>query len=362
MSPPPSHEVVKTNGNGNDMTSAIAVYCGASFGKDIAYEKGAASVGKALARSNRQLIYGGGFSGLMGATAKAALANGGKIIGITPYAMVNFAGGEGSKCTGSECNGSDSLKSRSELLNEEAYSNSNQIENIYVQSMHERKVEMAKRACGFIGLPGGFGTFEEVVEVTTWTQIGIHNKPIVLLNILSFYNPLRLLIKTSIEAGFIGEEYEDIVVFVDGPENRAEHEEFDWGGAALRALDRWTEVLDKWEREGGQAVGESDFLGTRTLPPPCWRAHNPLKMTILAIINQSACKNDTVSSDIPFNVIPLMLLKAEADHGDHDIDAAQPESCSTPGTRLAPEAVPKTDRTAEIPLCSRASDTFQSRL
>jgi len=109
-----------------------------------------------------------------------------------------------------------------------------------VDSMHERKVEMAKRSCGFIGLPGGFGTFEEILEVTTWTQLGIHRKPVVLLNVLSFFDPLRQLIQNGISDGYINPLNANLIVFVDGPLSHAEHETFDWGTAALLAFQSWS--------------------------------------------------------------------------------------------------------------------------
>lgn len=116
--------------------------------------------------------------------------------------------------------------------------------------MHERKVEMASRAGGFIGLPGGYGTFEEVFEVTTWTQLGIHEKrvtslsfllfihcdskscwnlAVVLLNVLGFYGPLRDIIRNGVKAGFIQPSNERLITFVDGPDDLTEHGAFDWG-------------------------------------------------------------------------------------------------------------------------------------
>jgi len=106
--------------------------------------------------------------------------------------------------------------------------------------MHERKLEMAKRVGGFVGLPGGYGTFEEVLEVTTWTQLGIHTRPVVVLNVLSFYNPLRELIRNSVRDGFILPQNEHLIIFVDGPEDPSLHDSFDWGTAAIEALDGWT--------------------------------------------------------------------------------------------------------------------------
>jgi predicted Rossmann-fold nucleotide-binding protein len=123
--------------------------------------------------------------------------------------------------------------------------------------MHERKVEMARRSCGFIGLPGGFGTFEEVFEVTTWTQIGIHSKrmhlvllqrsytvltlttAVVLANVLGFFDPIRALIQNSIKEGFIRPVGSDLIKFVDGPSDHSLHESFDWGKSLLEEIDSW---------------------------------------------------------------------------------------------------------------------------
>jgi len=161
----------------------------------------------------------------MGLVSGAVLEGGGKVTGVLPYAMVR-AGGEG-----------DKIASRPAVaLNETGREN---VENIIVDSMHDRKVEMAKRSQGFFGLPGGFGTFEEVLEVTTWTQIGIHNKPVVLINVLGFWDPLRQLIRNGIDEGFIQPTNEQLIVFVDGPASREEHDSFNWGEASLKAMDEW---------------------------------------------------------------------------------------------------------------------------
>ncbi|THV07995.1 hypothetical protein K435DRAFT_772314 [Dendrothele bispora CBS 962.96] len=240
-------------------TTAIAVYCGSSTGKELAYTIAATSVGAALAKANRRLIYGGGYKGLMGAVSNAVLSSGGKITGVIPSAMV-AAGGEEEK-------GESSIKSIPVNPAQVTLESTDNAEWIITNSMHERKVEMAKRACGFIGLPGGFGTFEEVVEVTTWTQLGIHNKPVVLLNVLSFYEPLRALIKTAVSAGFIQPYNEALIVFVDGPAsfNATEHENFDWGSAALNAIEKWqeeraaqTKPLFDWTKGGqGEALSST---------------------------------------------------------------------------------------------------------
>ncbi|EAU88318.2 hypothetical protein CC1G_05084 [Coprinopsis cinerea okayama7 len=207
-------------------SGAIAVYCASSTGNHRAFASAAISVGKALASANRPLVYGGGSKGIMGIVSGACLDSGGKVTGIVPYAMV-AAGGEGEK-------------TKSSVMVELNEAGREKVETIVVDSMHERKVQMSVRSDGFIALPGGFGTFEELLEVTTWTQIGIHKKPVVLVNVLGFWNPLRELIRSSIGHGFISPQNEDIIVFVDGPEKLEEHETFDWGAAALKAIDGWT--------------------------------------------------------------------------------------------------------------------------
>ncbi|TFK29819.1 hypothetical protein FA15DRAFT_751971 [Coprinopsis marcescibilis] len=209
----------------NTQPGAVAVYCGSSTGTHQEFATAAQSVGKSLAVANRPLVYGGGSKGIMGIVSGACLENGGKVTGIVPYAMVT-AGGEGEK----------TQNNITVHLNEVGREKT---ETIVVASMHERKVEMAKRSEAFVGLPGGFGTFEEVLEVTTWTQLGIHKKPVILVNVLSFWEPLRQLVDSSIAYGFIKPISKEIIVFVDGPANHEEHAGFDWGSAVLRAIEEW---------------------------------------------------------------------------------------------------------------------------
>ncbi|KAF9525284.1 hypothetical protein CPB83DRAFT_897155 [Crepidotus variabilis] len=213
--------------------NAVAVYCGSSFGTSSAFAAAAISLGHALAASERTLVYGGMAKGLMGVVSGAVLEGGGKVIGVTPSAMIK-AGGEAEKVT-SPVKVKISQKGREKI---ETISTSDN-PFIVVESMHERKVEMAKRADGFIGLPGGYGTFEEILEATTWSQLGIHDKPVVLLNVLSFWEPLRMMIKSGINSGFIRPSGEQLITIVDGPEDHQEHESFDWGKAAIEAIDRW---------------------------------------------------------------------------------------------------------------------------
>ncbi|KAJ7038807.1 hypothetical protein C8F04DRAFT_1179476 [Mycena alexandri] len=202
----------------------VAVYCASTLGRQPAYRSAALSLGSAIAKANRSLVYGGGTQGLMGLVASAVLKGGSSVTGIVPFA-ISIAGGEG---VGSAPGVEGALQQSAE-----------RVETIIVNSMNERKTEMAKRVDGFFGLPGGFGTLDEILEVITWTQIGFHTKPIILMNVLSYYEPLRQLIRNGIEEGFIPADNESFVVFVNGPASHSEHKTFDWGAAGLAALASW---------------------------------------------------------------------------------------------------------------------------
>ncbi|KAI0373261.1 hypothetical protein BV20DRAFT_1104084 [Pilatotrama ljubarskyi] len=215
-------------------TRAVAVFCGSSTGKSPAFINAAKSLGKAIAESKRGLVYGGGSAGIMGAVSGAVLEAGGDVTGVTPFAMI-AAGGEIDQSKGiHKPHIQVKEKGREKVSRAQAA--------IVVNSMHERKAEMAKRSCGFIGLPGGYGTFEELLEVICWSQVGIHSKPVIVLNIRNFYDPLRELIQNGIREGFILEKNAQLVRFIDGPADHAEHETFDWGKAAMDALDHWQGV------------------------------------------------------------------------------------------------------------------------
>ncbi|KAJ7681657.1 hypothetical protein B0H17DRAFT_942780 [Mycena rosella] len=203
---------------------AVAVYCASTLGKQPAYRSAAISLGTAIAKADRSLVYGGGTKGIMGLVASAVLNGGSSVTGIVPFA-ISIAGGEGS----ASAPGVEGAVQES----------SERVETIVVNSMNDRKTEMAKRVDGFFGLPGGFGTLDEILEVITWTQIGFHTKPIILMNVLSYFDPLRQLISNGIAEGFIPADNESFVIFVNGPEAHSEHESFDWGAAGLAALSGW---------------------------------------------------------------------------------------------------------------------------
>ncbi|CAO4145608.1 LOG family protein [Methylorubrum aminovorans] len=156
--------------------TSVCVYCGSGFGGDPAFADAARRLGTALARAGVKLVYGGGNVGLMGTVAGATLDAGGTVTGIIP----------------------DFLKSRERMLDAVQ-------ETIVVSDMHTRKRLMFDRADAFVALPGGIGTLEELVEQLTWAQLGQHRKPILLLSVNGFWDPLITLIDHMRAHGFIRE-------------------------------------------------------------------------------------------------------------------------------------------------------------
>lgn len=154
--------------------NSVCVYCGSATGHDPRFAAAADELGTALARASVTLVYGGGSLGLMGRIAQKVLQEGGKVVGIIP----RF------------------LHEREVMLTEVT-------ELIVTEDMHERKRLMFERSDGFVALPGGVGTLEEVVEMMTWSQLGRHDKPIVLANVADFWGPLNALIQHMLDAGFI---------------------------------------------------------------------------------------------------------------------------------------------------------------
>jgi uncharacterized protein (TIGR00730 family) len=161
----------------------IAIYCGSSTGTGEIYARQAYALGTVLAQQQIGIVYGGGKVGLMDKVANGALEHGGEVIGVIP----DFLG-------------------REELAHEGL------TEMIRVRTMHERKYRMSELCDGIIGLPGGYGTMDEFFEMLTWGQLGLHKKPIGLLNINGFYNSLIELIQTMTREGFLKEAYRDILL------------------------------------------------------------------------------------------------------------------------------------------------------
>ncbi len=172
-----------------DRTS-LCVFCGSQHGVRPIYAEAARRVGAAIARDGLGLVYGGGRVGLMGVVADAALEAGGYVLGVIPEALAGREIAHGSL---------------SEL--------------VLVASMHERKALMAERSRGFLALPGGLGTFEEFFEIVTWAVLGIHRKPIGLLNVDGYYDPLIRLIDHATDEGFVRPEHRDLILLSDDPDN-----------------------------------------------------------------------------------------------------------------------------------------------
>lgn len=152
----------------------ITVFCGSSAGTEKIYEEQAYALGKQLAQLNIGLVYGGAKIGLMGAVANGAIENKGKVIGVLPHFL-----------------------SSKEIAHEQL------TELILVDTMHERKTKMHELCDGVITLPGGFGTMEELFEMLTWAQLGLHQKPIGILNVNGFYDDLASLIQNMVDKGFL---------------------------------------------------------------------------------------------------------------------------------------------------------------
>ncbi|NVD70909.1 TIGR00730 family Rossman fold protein [Duganella sp. BJB1802] len=153
---------------------AICVYCGANAGVNPVYAEAARALGRALVENNLSLVYGGGKVGLMGVIADEVLRLGGEVTGVIPTALV-----------------------------EREVGHTGLTRQFIVKDMHERKAMMAKLADGFIAMPGGMGTLEELFEMLTWSQLGIHAKPIGLLNVDGFYDGLTGFIEHASAQGFI---------------------------------------------------------------------------------------------------------------------------------------------------------------
>jgi len=153
---------------------SIAVFCGASRSNDAIINSQAHNFGSVLAEQNLQLIYGGVKIGVMGEVASGVLENGGKAIGVIP-----------------------------DFLTSKEVVHTDLSELIITETMHERKLKMHELSDGIVALPGGFGTLEELFEMLTWAQLGLHKKPIGILNINGFYDDLLHFIETMIDKGLL---------------------------------------------------------------------------------------------------------------------------------------------------------------
>jgi uncharacterized protein (TIGR00730 family) len=161
----------------------VAVYCGSANGSNPAFRAEATALGKAIALAGLGLVYGGANVGLMGAVADAALAAGGEVIGILPDVL-----------SGKEI----------------AHTGLTALET--VPTMHERKARMTELADAFLVLPGGYGTLDELMEAITWAQLGLHNKPCILINTAGYWNGLLAFLDSAVDAGFLKEENRQLLL------------------------------------------------------------------------------------------------------------------------------------------------------
>jgi uncharacterized protein (TIGR00730 family) len=182
--------------------SSVCVFCGSNGGGDPVYVETAAHVGRTLAGRGLRLVYGGANVGLMGAIADAALEAGGDVVGVIPRQIVDLEIAH---------RGVADLR--------------------VVGSMHERKALMAELSDAFIALPGGIGTFEELFEVYTWAQLGLHRKPLGLLDVAGYYAPLEAMLDHAVEQRFLRRETRALLVSDD-------------------SLDGLLERFDGWESLG----------------------------------------------------------------------------------------------------------------
>ncbi|KAH9619396.1 hypothetical protein KSS87_013293 [Heliosperma pusillum] len=175
------------NNNNNKIKQSrfrrICVFCGSSQGKKISYQEAATELGKELVSRNIDLVYGGGSIGLMGLVSQAVHSGGRHVIGVIPKTLMPR------EITG-------------ETVGEVKA----------VADMHQRKAEMARHSDAFIALPGGYGTLEELLEVITWAQLGIHDKPVGLLNVDGYYNSLLSFIDQAVEEGFVSPSARRIIL------------------------------------------------------------------------------------------------------------------------------------------------------
>ena len=173
------------------LLKSVCVFCGANAGNRPLFGETARAMGEVLARHGITLVFGGGRVGLMGAVSAAARDAGGRVVGVIPSAL-----------------------QRKEL----AYEGSDLSELIVVKSMHERKARMAELAEGFIALPGGYGTFEEICEMITWAQLGIHRKPCGVVNVDGYFDGLLAQFDRAVAEGLLKAPHRGLVVSAPDPE------------------------------------------------------------------------------------------------------------------------------------------------
>jgi uncharacterized protein (TIGR00730 family) len=166
----------------------ICVYAGSSPGQRLEYRSATSALGRELAARGHGVVYGGGRVGLMGCLADAVLEGGGQVTGVIPRSLAR-----------------------------DGVAHSGLSELLLVDSMHDRKRKMAELASGFIALPGGFGTLEELFEALTWTQLGIHEKPCALLNVCGYFDRMLAFLEHAVAERFVAPEHGSMIIVEQDP-------------------------------------------------------------------------------------------------------------------------------------------------
>lgn len=167
----------------------VALYCGSRLGNHPIYQHAAIELAQVLAQHGFGAVYGGASIGLMGQVANSVLEHGGEVVGVIPEFMLEY-----------------------EIANEQL------TELHIVDHMHTRKAMMAERACAFVALPGGLGTFEEILEIATWGQLEQHHKPMILYNVRGFYQHLIAQLDHAVAEGFLPQQHREKILVCDRPE------------------------------------------------------------------------------------------------------------------------------------------------
>jgi uncharacterized protein (TIGR00730 family) len=167
---------------------SVCVFCGSLAGNRDEYAEAARGMGKAIASRGLELVYGAGHIGLMGILADAALEAGGQVIGVIPQALVDR-----------------------ELAHRGL------TELVIVETMHQRKARMADRSDAFVALPGGYGTLDETFEILTWAQLGLHTKPVGMLNVGGFFDPLLAWMDRAVAEGFLRTQHRHLLCVHEEP-------------------------------------------------------------------------------------------------------------------------------------------------
>ena len=173
--------------------SSLCIFCGSNPGKKATYAEGARALGTLMAERNIKLVYGGGKIGLMGIIADTLLEKDGEVIGVIP-----------------------------DFLMKKEVGHKDIQEMHVVKTMHERKYLMSEIADGFIAMPGGFGTLDELAEILTWAQLGLHQKPIGVLNIDGYFDGLLSFVDTMVKEGYLVEKNSQMILVDDDPEKLLE--------------------------------------------------------------------------------------------------------------------------------------------